>query len=663
MAYASSRYGYHRQQTDSALDNKRPAFVDDDDDSAVLDPSILDAADIMQSPNNGAFRKNSFANSNGVLTPADSQAWDHQYNGALSVEPASAGATNPYHEGGPAYMRQNNLHQPAFPPQQHAPQWAFDQGAGDCTPTTGVGFIPPSAPFDSAPYQRNDSVHGAFSHGPPPAHFNVSHPEPGFIPAPQVQTPMSPQTHADWMTMAQQEMEGRPSSQKRMRPGSPMRSMIDFQRRDGIRKKNGRIDIPQERNIQTIDDLIEKTTDDELLKELKQQKRLLRNREAALASRQRKKKHTEDLEVKEKSYAQQIAMLESQLNEANRGREVRERDLHVAHERLHQAQRVIDTMHEEKRELIVRHNEEASTLRKRVQLLTEQLEQLEVGGAPAMSTVPSSTGFTDFNAEMEALHMEPHDWDSFILANEFQNEGLEDFALISKPEAAKPAPTLEKKVSTATISPQPNKKNNDNATEQPIASGLLFMLLLCGAFVASKPANQQPPEVSRMPPDVRAAAPMVLSNLLSDSGSSNTHDQNRIVARRGQEMMASNVQQINPRTSRMDRMHRTITAPSKQQEADQAFSLTTAQYASMTNVDYSAYSQHPAPSHSEPAPLPRRNLAEALANLENENLRSSSKAEVYTRSLLWDQIPADVVRQFKEIVRDHNELEARQQGP
>ena len=80
--------------------------------------------------------------------------------------------------------------------------------------------------------------------------------------------------------MAQQEMEGRPSH-KRMRPGSPSRSVMDLQRREGIRKKNGRIDIPQERNIQTIDDMIEKTTDDDLLKELKQQKRLLRNREAA----------------------------------------------------------------------------------------------------------------------------------------------------------------------------------------------------------------------------------------------------------------------------------------------------------------------------------------------------------------------------------------------
>ena len=68
---------------------------------------------------------------------------------------------------------------------------------------------------------------------------------------------------------------------KRMRPSSPSTTMVDFQRRDGIRKKNGRIDIPQERNIHTIDDLIDKTTDEDLLKELKQQKRLLRNREAA----------------------------------------------------------------------------------------------------------------------------------------------------------------------------------------------------------------------------------------------------------------------------------------------------------------------------------------------------------------------------------------------
>ena len=110
--------------------------------------------------------------------------------------------------------------------------------------------------------------------------FIRPHGEPVYVPAPQVQTPMLPHSHQDWMGMAQHEMECR-SMPKRMRPSSPPTAMVDYARRDGIRKKNGRIEIPEERNIHTIDDLIDRTTDDDLLKELKQQKRLLRNREAA----------------------------------------------------------------------------------------------------------------------------------------------------------------------------------------------------------------------------------------------------------------------------------------------------------------------------------------------------------------------------------------------
>ena len=91
---------------------------------------------------------------------------------------------------------------------------------------------------------------------------------------------MSPHSHQDWMGMAQQEMDNRPMP-KRMRPNSPPVTMVDYARRDGIRKKNGRIDIPPERNIHTIDEMIDQTNDEDQLKELKQQKRLLRNREAA----------------------------------------------------------------------------------------------------------------------------------------------------------------------------------------------------------------------------------------------------------------------------------------------------------------------------------------------------------------------------------------------
>ena len=54
-------------------------------------------------------------------------------------------------------------------------------------------------------------------------------------------------------------------------------------RPDGVRKKNARFEIPEERKVDTIDKIISQTDphDEQLLKELKQQKRLLRNRQAA----------------------------------------------------------------------------------------------------------------------------------------------------------------------------------------------------------------------------------------------------------------------------------------------------------------------------------------------------------------------------------------------
>lgn len=58
-------------------------------------------------------------------------------------------------------------------------------------------------------------------------------------------------------------------------------SHSEFRRGDGIRKKNARLDIPSERNLGNIDHLIARSTDPAEIKELKSQKRLLRNRQAA----------------------------------------------------------------------------------------------------------------------------------------------------------------------------------------------------------------------------------------------------------------------------------------------------------------------------------------------------------------------------------------------
>ncbi|KAF3402316.1 hypothetical protein DPV78_003647 [Talaromyces pinophilus] len=72
---------------------------------------------------------------------------------------------------------------------------------------------------------------------------------------------------------------------------------------DGIRKKNARFDIPAERTLSNIEEMIAQSTKEDEIKELKQQKRLLRNRQAALDSLQRKKLHTEELEEEKKQFA------------------------------------------------------------------------------------------------------------------------------------------------------------------------------------------------------------------------------------------------------------------------------------------------------------------------------------------------------------------------
>lgn len=109
---------------------------------------------------------------------------------------------------------------------------------------------------------------------------------PGSAFPPQTSLPMSPQTSQGWPSAASSDA---PESQTKADDGnnpnhtafrSGNGSTLQL-RRDGIRKKNARFDIPAERTLGTIDFLISQTADDDEIKELKQQKRLLRNRQAA----------------------------------------------------------------------------------------------------------------------------------------------------------------------------------------------------------------------------------------------------------------------------------------------------------------------------------------------------------------------------------------------
>lgn len=101
-------------------------------------------------------------------------------------------------------------------------------------------------------------------------------------PTQQVPSIASPQSDNGWLsTSSSSEHSKNPAKTETI-----ARSFTDFpshMRREGIRKKNARVEIPDGRTIDSIEEEIRlcDPNDEEKLKRLKQYKRLLRNREAA----------------------------------------------------------------------------------------------------------------------------------------------------------------------------------------------------------------------------------------------------------------------------------------------------------------------------------------------------------------------------------------------
>lgn len=141
---------------------------------------------------------------------------------------------------------------------QAPPTWALSH-SGTSTPTPAYNF--------------NDSFGQPVQYAAPMGY-------PSYTQDPTSAVSMSPQSsQGGWASAASTD-----SSEQRCRLQSPVYRPVSPQlvlRPDGIRKKNARFEIPKERNLQTIDALILASTDDNEKKELKQQKRLLRNRQAA----------------------------------------------------------------------------------------------------------------------------------------------------------------------------------------------------------------------------------------------------------------------------------------------------------------------------------------------------------------------------------------------
>ena len=317
--------------------------------------------------------------------------------------------------------------------------------------------------------------------------------------------------------------------------------------------------------------------------------------------------------------------------------------------------RKIDQLELEKENIVRSHTLETGDLRKRIGILTDRLNE---SGTNTLSHSHSGE-FVDFG-EMDSLTMTT-EWDDYTFINDLNVDGE-----IQPPQ------------NQTTLVVTPRKKEPVADSDPPVASGLLLMLLLCGAFVASRSSGSTPPPAMKIPNEVREASTTILETVLKDADvtSSQSTGNNAVVkleaapsgsawskatilANTGFNSIAS--------TSNLDGLANQFIAPTKDQEAEQAFSLSAQQYNSLTSTDFtrtvylSGDEDSPLTPQSSQSGGHRRNLAETLKAMRDE-AKGQSAAEVYTRSLLWDRIPTEVVHEFKRMVEESSALSAPGSG-
>lgn len=270
LAYSLSNLPRHPRPH---IDSKHRLLEEDDD--SVLDDNILDCNTPAMSPDGQVQRKESFADTASTFSPREGVWPDFSFNNepSTAVPPSNASHLFVDQSGNP-YVRTEVSHGQSYANQSST--WHPTASQGSCTPTTAYeGFV---SEYDIKPTQAtygNDPVVPAH-----PSMYGGLPMRSTFQPSTALST--SPQSAQDWMSNSSSDPIELHSMSKHAQIESPTyHSNPPLLRRDGIRKKNARFEIPAERTLRTIDHLINQTSDEQEIKELKQQKRLLRNRQAA----------------------------------------------------------------------------------------------------------------------------------------------------------------------------------------------------------------------------------------------------------------------------------------------------------------------------------------------------------------------------------------------
>lgn len=299
---------------------------------------------------------------------------------------------------------------------------------------------------------------------------------------------------------------------------------------------------------------------------------------------------------------------------------------------------LIEILQAEKEEMATKHTRETGLLRQRIQYLTHTNDNM------LNPTMPTTTA-TDYN-QVDALGVSPRAWDDLF----FSTNSCSSSSMYDNADGGEQRPSTA--CTTPASIPQSSLKQTNlhqtvqTGAEPPVASGILFMLLLCGAFVASKSTTYT--KVPAMPDEVRAASTTVLDNLLQEHPTECAYPLQSESAPMPAAQSAWQPQHSS-RPDRLGALHQQMTGISKDQHAAQLFAMTPDEYNGFTST-HGALSTRHGQANVPAVPLPRRNLAESLANaFPHHNERAGG--DVYTRSLLWDRIPDNVVKQFKDLVQ------------
>ncbi|KAJ5118112.1 hypothetical protein N7526_011135 [Penicillium atrosanguineum] len=589
-----SQFNFY-QQSPTSLE------VPDEDEMSVLDDKILDPI----SPGLSDPRRSSY----------DAQdAFSHRNSVWSNYSHASSDSRPPSHLGHSILDSTGAQFMPVDGPQSYSQQpWAVSRTAsGSCTPTAYEQY-PPESESTSAPFHGGAvGPVGSISMGAASYRSGMGFPSGGVA--------MSPQSSQGWMPAPMDLAEAAQSKAASYRNGSPLTL-----RRDGIRKKNARFEIPAERTLSNIDHLINQSSNEEEIKELKQQKRLLRNRQAALDSRQRKKLHTEKLEEEKKHFTHSISQLEDMVQSLQKREADHQREKNEWMAQQGQITQYIEGLHMEKDEIIRVHTLETADLRKKNNILMETVEKLERGVKPSLADNHSE--FVGF----ENLSMEGHPWEEFTMAN-----GL------SMPEPV-PAP------------PSQALANERASKKHPFSWNAFYMCLLFGAYIASNNTVLPGHSLPQMSEEYRAESANVLKAVLASSPPELANPLAHAsvsAAAPGPSMTGVQMNQMGPTptgSSTLDELHDTLVMPTENQERAQVFALSADQYNSLTTFEDDGAGFKP----QQPS-----NMQQALAAMRNHNaaqhrMHEASTSDVYSRSLMWERVPPKVIRDFQRMVQEY----------